>query len=188
MEKEKLLVLCWDKALYSLGTSYIFNRRSAKLRHRLGLISLLGIIVPLTIGVFVLSYGIQSKLLEYLIYISIPLLLFQVIFSGISIVYKWDDELAYSYESTTKNRELSEQFENLAKLPPEDLKDFLNDYNKICISEKFRNELDDRRNITDKEKRMGLKYGLRNYQRPCVSCKIIPMSMESTKCPVCGNF
>lgn len=188
MDNEKLMILCWNKALYSVGTSYIFNKRSMMFRRRLGLINLLGIIVPLTIGAFVLTYGLKSPWIENMIFIALPILIFQVVFSGISIVYKWDDELAYSYESTTKNRELSEQFEELAKLPPGNIEEFINKYEKICISEKFRNELDDRRGLTDKEKRMGLRYGLRNYQRPCVNCNIIPMSMESTDCPVCGKF
>ena len=56
---------------------------------------------------------------------------------------------------------------------------------------KRKNELPGQKRViklSDEEKRMGMRSGLRNSQRACVECKKIPTSMESTECNVCGKY
>ena len=42
--------------------------------------------------------------------------------------------------------------------------------------------------VTDKEKRIGMRFGLRELSRKCVGCNEIPLSMNTSNCDICGNF
>jgi len=104
------------------------------------------------------------------------------------LVFKWDDELAYSLEATRDHNLLSQDFKTLGQFPPVTLEDFSNRYNILNEKLKSRNEQDVKHDLSDKERIKGMRWSLREYKRPCVSCGKIPYSMEKTDCPVCGKY
>ncbi|MDR3625278.1 MAG: hypothetical protein P4L45_00510, partial [Ignavibacteriaceae bacterium] len=61
-------------------------------------------------------------------------------------------------------------------------------YRLLKIENDFRIDRDNQQYITEKEKRMGMRAGLRQFKRACAACKQVPVSLKSTNCDVCGNF
>ena len=52
----------------------------------------------------------------------------------------------------------------------------------------LRRHIDNQQNVTEKEKRFGMRAALRQYQKQCSACKKVPTTMKPTSCGVCGNF
>ncbi len=176
-----------DLSFHSFGTSYIFRQRATYYNRLLRIITVLGILAPLLIGATVLGYG-EYKFLNFALKIAIAISVFQVALSAISLVYNWNDELSYAFESAQSHDSLYDQFKNLGEFPPGDFKEAYCQFELINTLLRARNEQDTRRQIKDWESRMGMRYALREYQKECVECKKVPMSMKATDCPVCGNF
>jgi mobilome CxxCx(11)CxxC protein len=116
---ERLRKKCFDSSFHSFGKAFIHEERSKKYNRQINLLTTLGIIVPVTIGATVLGYGIDNSILKYMISIAIPMSIFQLVFSLISVVYKWSDELSYSNESAQEHYFLSERFKKLGEFPPD---------------------------------------------------------------------
>lgn len=117
-----------------------------------------------------------------------PVTIFQIVFSGISLVYKWDDKFSYSLESQTDNRILSEDFQNLAKYSAIDIHELEKSFVVLKAKDNARNVQDEKIHFSDKENRKGMRYALWIRQKECATCKTIPKSMKSTDCDTCGNF
>ncbi|MFN8337183.1 MAG: mobilome CxxCx(11)CxxC protein [Cyclobacteriaceae bacterium] len=184
----KLRQDCWDNSLHSFGTSYIFNKRAVRYSGQLTFLKIFGIVVPVTVGATASGYGFDSALLKSTVAISIPLSIVQVIYSIFAFGYKWDDNLAYAYESVIDHNNLSEEFKKLAKRPPSNYSEFHHDFSILDTKLKSRVEQDAKHSLTERELRMGMRFALREFKRPCYGCKHIPISMNSTTCPVCGKF
>jgi mobilome CxxCx(11)CxxC protein len=144
--------------------------------------------VPLLLGGVAATYGSNSSVLIWALIIAGPISIAQLVLSGVSLVYKWDDLLAYSLESQTDNRQLSDSYQTLAKFPPADLNDLDSQFSVLKAKEEARNNQDDKVSFSDKENRLGMRYGLFIFKRKCEGCKEQPISMIPTKCGICGNF
>src|SRR5690606_29624111 len=90
-EEENLRKEAWDKAIHSFGKSYIFGKRAVFYNRWIRFLTILGIIVPVTIGATASGYGFDSEILKQTISISIPLTIFQLIISVFSIVNSWSE-------------------------------------------------------------------------------------------------
>lgn len=176
---------CWDLAIHASGTAWIFERRARRLRRRLKILSFLGMVVPMAIGGIVLSFGTKPQILPGFLWVAGVLGVAQLIGSVWSQIARWEDSLAYALESVTANNRLSRRFESLGEHPPADLE---LEFRILDAENQARKDLDFRHDLTPKEKRAGLRAGLRQFQRACVSCKEVPTSMSPTSCAVCGNF
>src|SRR5215213_3709032 len=106
---------CWKLALEAFGTKYIFEKRAAKLRRQLNLLTFFGIAVPATVGAIVLSFSAVPSLLPYVLTLAGILGVAQVVVTVWSVVYKWQDELVYASESINANDRLSSSFAWLGK-------------------------------------------------------------------------
>lgn len=179
---------CLDNALYAFGTAFIFEKRASKYKKRFNCLAFLGIAVPALFGGFVLSFGADFPFKALVLILTSVLGLFQLVFSIWSLVAKWDDAFAYAQESVSANYRLSANFNELAANPPDNLKDFEISYRLLKIENDFRIDRDNQQYITEKEKRMGMRAGLRQFKRACAACKQVPVSLKSTNCDVCGNF
>jgi mobilome CxxCx(11)CxxC protein len=179
---------CWDNSLQTFGYSYIFMRRAMFYRKWLRILSLLGILVPLIIGTAATGYGIDSDLLKALIWVSVPLSLIQITISAFALINIWEDMVSYSLEAVAHYNMLSDQYKEMATNDIKSPEQFIADYNNLNIHYNFRSQSDVKYLVTDLEKRIGMRWALREFQRACVGCQIIPISMDSTECPVCGNF
>jgi len=178
----------WDKAIQSFGKSYIFSQRTIFYNNWIRFLTILGIIVPLFIGATASGYGIDSNILKWTINISIPLTIIQLLISVFSIVNQWSENLSYSIEATNDYGTLSEEFKKLGKKPPRDLKTFEHQLEILKTKYNLRNDQDSKFQIKEIERRKGMRYALREFQRTCIGCKNVPLSLNSTDCEVCGNY
>jgi mobilome CxxCx(11)CxxC protein len=185
---DELRNICSDNALYAFGTAYIFEKRASKYKKRFNCLTFLGIAVPALFGGFVLSFGAYFPFKAVIVVLISVLGLFQLVFSIWSLVAKWDDAFAYAQEAVSANYRLSANFNELAVSPPENLKDFETAFRLIKLENDFRIDRDNQQFITEREKRMGMRAGLRQFKRACATCKQVPVSLEPTNCDVCGNF
>ena len=178
---------CHENKFHCYGKSYVYGERVNIYERRLRIINFIGIIVPLMFGGFALTYGVSS-INETAIYIGGGILFVQLFFSAFALVFKWDDELAYSLEATRDHNLLSQDFKTLGQFPPATLDEIINRYNILNEKLKSRNEQDVKHDLSDKERIKGMRWSLREYKRACVSCGKIPYSIEKTDCPVCGKY
>ncbi|MEK0336651.1 MAG: hypothetical protein QQN41_04360 [Nitrosopumilus sp.] len=179
---------CWDNAVHCFGTAYIFEKRAEMLKKRLTRINFLGVVVPITVGAIVISFGINFEYVGFVIAIAGILGIGQLISSIWSLAAKWDDSYAYALESTSSNYSLSNKFQSLGKNPPQEISGLKLQYELLITENQSRSQSDYKQNISDMEKRMGLRASLRNFERECNGCRRIPKSMEASDCDVCGNF
>ena len=185
---EELRKDCWNNALHAFGTAYIFRKKAEKYKKRTSILKFFGIAVPLTIGATASGYGLDSEILKWVIVVAVPLTIIQLIISVAAAVQKWDDELSYSYESASENLEIALKHESFAKYPPNEKSTLEGEMQILKTKQESRDKQDDKHSITEKEERMGMRYALRNYNRPCVTCGKVPTSMTPTSCNICGNF
>lgn len=181
-------IKCHDKAFHCYGFSYIFKTRANRLRSRVNLLKAFGVIVPATIGTIALGYGVSNWLMNTAIVIAIPVTMIQFIISICAIIYKWDEELSYCYESIPAHNNLYSRFKKLGTLPPRALKELETEFEKLELELMFRENQDDQHHIQNWETRMGMKWSLREHQHKCVECGVQPFSTKSTDCHVCGNY
>lgn len=186
---DKLRKAIWDQALHTYAISYLFTRKKIQVSKNLRNLTFLGIVIPLFVGAFILNYGKSSKLLDFVIYwVLSPLALIQLVMSLWSIVAKWTEKSEYYSESSLSNGQLSDEFESLASRPPSDLDELQSKFEKLQIIQRQRDQQDSKYPLSETEKRRGMRYGLRKFQRECVGCKKVPTDMTPTECTVCGNF
>lgn len=179
---------CWNDALHSFGTAYIYSKRSRKIGKLLKINNFLGIIVPVVIGGIVTSYNVSADALQIILIIAAPISVLQLILSVLSLTNKWDDSYSYYLESTNDNGQLSNDYTNLAKYPPDHKNDLKSKKDLIDVKYQIRNTSDTKYQLSDMEKREGMRYSLRKFQRKCAGCAVIPVDMKSTTCGVCGEF
>ena len=187
-EEKNLRNEAWEKAIHSFGKSYIFGKRAVFYNRWIRFLTILGIVVPVTIGATASGYGFDSEILKQTIKISIPLTIFQLIISVFSIVNSWSENLSYSLEATNDYGNLSEDFKKLGKNPPKKIGKLKHQLEILETKYYSRSDQDSKLNLKDRELRKGMRYALREFQRECVGCEKKPLSMESTNCEVCGKF
>lgn len=178
---------CWDDALNSYATSYIFQRRARVLKVRLQWITYVGFAVPMIVGLLVLAYG-HLKSLPVIAATAAAIGIAQAAFSLWSIVGGWVDGYSYALTSSSANDLLAARYSRLASSPPEDLKEFQQQYRLLEVEDAARTEQDYQQGIAEAEKHMGMRAALRKYQRACAACNEIPTTMRPTSCGVCGEF
>lgn len=185
---DKLRGNCWNNVSDTFGYQYIFDKRADKFGRRLNWLKVLGIIVPAAIGATALGYGLDNTLLKNLMNIAIPVTTVQFLVSVLAVIYKWDEELSYSFEASHAHNNLYRKYKRLAEFPPTDYIEFSRQYYLIDEEHNSRVLQDSKHNIKERERRMGMRWSLREHQKECVGCKEVPQSINSTDCDVCGKF
>jgi mobilome CxxCx(11)CxxC protein len=147
----------------------------------------MGFLVPILIGGLVLSYG-HFKSLPTVIAVASAFAIFQTIVSLWSVIGGWVTGYAYATASAADNAVLAKRYIDLATRRVEDLLVLRHEYEKLAIRDEARQDQDYQQGVSETEKRRGLRAALRQYQRECVGCSKVPLSMESTDCDVCGKF
>ncbi len=179
---------CWERAVDTFGTGKIFVERATSYRRKLNALAYLGIVVPATVGVTALTYGLNWQSLSIVAGVAAFLGIVQLLVSISSIVNAWPTELEYSNESGAENLALSARFKNLAQTaanPPADLQQ---QFETLVAQDEARSKQDSKKGVTERELRKAHRYGLRQYQRRCVGCETVPTDMKSTNCGICGRF
>ena len=179
--------LCSDEALYCFGTAYIFEKRAARTRRLVRGLTFLGIVVPVAMGAVYTTFRLGTNILQVIVTIAGVLGLLQLVASVWSLVAGWNDQLAAYLESKAANYRLAESYGRLARCTTVSDTEFKLRLASLTAENGLRKELDLRVDLNEKEKRMGLRAGLRRFQRACVECRKIPRSMKPTKCRTCGG-
>ncbi len=183
---DRIRIDCWDKALDSFGYAYIYDKRLARLGLWLRWSEFFGIVIPILLGGILTTYYSNQGLIDLAIKVTAPIAIAQLIVSAYLTVTGANARLQSYAEKSAEHAVLSSQFEQLAKHPIEDINEYRRQYD--ILAERERGLAKGTSAIRDKELRMGMRYGLRNYRRKCAGCGEVPVSMESTECDVCGNF
>lgn len=184
----KLRQKSWDKAHDAIGYSFIFSKRMNKMSGRIRALTTMGIIVPVAASSIVYAYYHNQEIVAYTVLIATPIGIAQFLLSLFSIIYKWDDNLAYAIEATAAHSVIADKYRKLANTPPETFSDLKTSYDLLEIESTERAKQDAKQGIKPWELRMGMRAALRELQRKCVGCNTVPLSLESTKCHVCGNY
>lgn len=179
---------CADEALKAHGTAYIFEKRAASIRLKIMILSFLGIAGPASVGAIIGTYSLDDNTTKLVLFIAGTIAIIQLLFSIWSLVSGWNDKLAYYLESKSSNYNLSSQYQKLSQNTSISKQGFDSELNVLDREAELRAALDNSHDVADKEKRMGMRYGLRKFQRSCAGCNEIPTSMKSTQCGVCGNI
>jgi len=179
-----------DSALSHFGVAYIFEKRAKSLRKHIQVLTFLGIAVPASVGAIVLKGPLSlSQSQQQIIFGIAGLLAFlQFIITIWSVVTKWNDNLAFYLESKSSNYRLASEYKRLANSTGWSPEEFEMRYQVLEAEGNIRTNQDDKIDLDEKEKRMGMRAGLREFQRPCAGCEKIPKDMKPTNCSVCGNF
>ena len=178
----------FNKALHSYGTGFIRSESSKRIQKSSTILTFLGILVPILVGGIVTTYGTESNILKYAIIIAAPISLVQLVLSVWSIVNRWNEKQAYYLESQIENYSFASKYETLAKFPPEAYEELKKESEKIDLLKHGRDIQDSKEELSEKQKRKGMRYALRKYKRICAGCNIVPISMKPTDCEICGNF
>lgn len=178
---------CWDAALHAYGTSYIFQKRAERLKRKNDALTWVGLAVPLLTGALVGTLS-GYKLWGAAIAAGSVIGAVQLVINLWSVVKRWSDELSYSSGSATANESLASRFAALGEDPPTGLPALRTQFDKLDVEDTARRARDSEKNVTEKERRMGMHAGLRKFQRPCSACHQVPTTMDPSNCGVCGQF
>ncbi|MGH7869941.1 MAG: mobilome CxxCx(11)CxxC protein [Candidatus Dormibacteraceae bacterium] len=179
--------LCWNNAIDTFGTSYVFQQRARQRKRRLQWINYVGIGAPLLVGSLVLSFG-KFNLLPVIIAIAGAIGIAQIALNLWSVIGRWVEDYSYAIISIAANDSLSVRFRELGQNPPPNLDALRERYDRLQVEDTMRRDQDLQHDIKDFEQRMGMHAALRQFQRKCVGCKKVPTSMEPSDCGICGNF
>lgn len=178
---------CWEAALHAYGTSYVFGRRARGLRRKLQWLTFVSLGVPFLIGALVLAYG-QLKLLALVIAVGAAVGVVQALVALWSVVGGWVDNYSFAAQSSSANETLATRFSDLGRNPPVVIEDLRHRFDVLTTEDQSRRDQDHPKDVTDAERRMGMRAALRRLQKPCAGCGKVPASMEATDCDVCGRF
>ena len=179
---------CWDRACDCFATSRIFERRASRYRRSVDALSYMGIGVPAIFGAMVIAWGKAVLTNHYLMFAIALLGIIQVALSVASIIRGWAAEYAYSNKSAAANYQLSDEFKYLAQSGSAQDLPITQEFQKLVMRDQAQTQSDTERHVTQKEKSWGHRHALRQFQRPCAGCNIVPRDMKSTDCSQCGEF
>ncbi|WP_369935398.1 mobilome CxxCx(11)CxxC protein [Xanthomonas tesorieronis] len=179
---------CWERSIFAYGTAEVFAKRARSYRKLLNAISALGIAVPLLLGGAVMTYGTTMPYLAQAAFVAGSAGLVQLLLSGMSLIYSWPSSLEYALDSSIGNKAISEKFKQLGSLASNLPTDFDARYRELIAADDARRAQDGKVGVSDKELRRGHRAALRQFQRKCSGCGVVPLSMQSTDCDICGRF
>ncbi|MCG8859995.1 mobilome CxxCx(11)CxxC protein [Tenacibaculum finnmarkense] len=184
--KEKIRADCWNKSLDSIGFGYIYQLKIKKINFWLRASKVLGIIIPVLLGGILTSAYNSESILNLAVLITTPVALFQLVLSTILSINGADENILKYSTKSAEYSVLESEFRQMGRYPIENEFEYLKKYEILTEREKGigKGNID----ITDTEKRIGMRFGLRELSRECVGCEKTPLSMKSTNCDICGNF
>jgi mobilome CxxCx(11)CxxC protein len=185
---DELLRRCADEALKCYGTAYIFEKRASKLKTKLSYLNFFGIAGPAMLGATIATYNFDISIEEVIKIAAGTIGVLQFGFTIWSMTEGWGDKVSEYIESKTNNYSISKRLKQLERNSTASMFEFESELAVIEKEIEIRNGIDAKHDVSDEEKRMGMRYGLRQYQRPCAGCKIVPIEMKPTSCGVCGQF
>lgn len=179
---------CWNRACDCFATAKIFEARALKYRKQLNWLSYLGIAVPAIFGAMVAAWGKSALDNKLLMFVVAATGVVQVGMSVLALIHHWSEEHAYSNQSASVNFQLSDEFKLLSPLLNTPTLSLRKDFDRLVAQDQIQTSLDNKKHVTDSEKRRGHRNALWQFQRQCASCGIQPTDMKPTTCTTCGDF
>ena len=176
---------CWNRALDAFGYSYIYKIRIESIEPWMRWSKVAGIVGPVFVGGIVGTYSDNNKLISGVLLATGLVSVVQLVISTYLTVSGSDENITLFSKLTAEYSILNSEFELLARFPLSDLSEYRKRYEVLVERERV---LSRNGSLSDKELRKAMRSGLRNYRRNCAGCDLVPTSIESTDCNVCGNF
>ena len=174
----------WDKALFSFGYSFLYQRRYRIYRQWLRLLLFIGLGVPMLVGALAMTFGLKP----WVVVIASIVGILQLMLNLFAVVQKLDDEVIYSQKAAVEHSQLSDGFKQLGKNPPTAKTKVKHEYEILQTRLSSIDATDKEHGLKPKELRRAHRAGHREFRRECVACDIIPTDMKSDDCGVCGRF
>ena len=183
---EKIRQDCWDNTLDAIAYSYIYQLKIKSINFWLRISKILGIIIPVFLGGVLTSTYNSPEYISMAFWIKSPLELGQLVLSTILTINGADENVLKYSTKAAEYSVIETEFRQMARYPNSDEFEYLKKFEILIEREKGISKAN--LEVTDKEKRIGMRFGLRELSRKCVGCNEIPLSMNTSNCDICGNF
>lgn len=171
------------------GTTRLFDKRMRSLDWKRKVVTFLGVFVPLMIGGVVLSFGLESYILQALIAMAGVATILQLAFSLWSLVAAWDRSYSDCMASVKENTAIYNQAVSIKKkigqIDGFHLKSLVEDLNDRY---QRREQEDLALGVSDKEMRYATRMACFYFKKNCHVCNKTPIALKPGKCDGCGNF
>ena len=141
------------------------------------------------VGGVVLSFSNYPALLPYVLPVVGIATVAQLVLSVWALVNKWDNAYQESVSANNQNAELQAEWEGVINAPADNIGP---EYERVRRQHLKQAQRDEQQNVSDKERRRGMRAALFKFQTACAVCKRVPSSrkFEQTdmSCDCCGNF
>ena len=175
---------CWANALHCFGYCHVYKRRLRRKQTFLRTIHFVGLGIPLVAGVAALTLGLTPPFILILEILGI----IQFVIYLAAIVFRLEEAVGTAQSAANDFESHSADFKELAYTPPDDEKEFKLRFDKLAAAYAVTARINTEQHIRPKDERRAHRAGLREFQRTCTACKIKPIDMKSTSCPICGQF
>ncbi|GHT13488.1 hypothetical protein FACS1894170_09520 [Planctomycetales bacterium] len=183
---------CWNKSLFCFGTSELLKIRATFLKNIINWQTYAGVAIPVFVGGLVLCFDFSDNSLSYIKctfgIMNIPFILFSLWI----IVWRCQDGYVNLSQTAYEHSVLSEKFQDLARKvncdSPPSINEIESEYNFLKREDEHLTRKINELNIKECEKRYGMRFALRQFQRKCTGCDEIPKDLLPTDCSVCGQF
>jgi mobilome CxxCx(11)CxxC protein len=183
-EIENIRQDAWDKALFSFGYSFLYQRRYRIYRRWLRLLLFVGLGVPMLVGALAMAFGVE----KWVIVVASIVGIVQLMLNLFAVVQKLDDEVVYSQKAASEHSFLSDAFKQLGQNPASSKTKVRHEYELLQTRLASIDSTDKEHGLTPKELRRAHRAGHREFRRECVACNTTPTDMKSVDCGVCGRF
>jgi len=146
------LRVCADEALKCHGTAYIFEKRAARIRLKLLLLTFFGIAGPVSIGAIISTYNLNQDAINIALSISGTVAILQLLITLWSVVSGWNDKLAYYLESKSSNYSLASRFIKLFQDSAISLQEFNSELRILERESVMRSDLDNKHDVKKRKK------------------------------------
>jgi mobilome CxxCx(11)CxxC protein len=184
----ELRLKCNNNALHSYGKTCVFENRAKRFHNRLIILKWLGIAVPILVYGIIASFNLSSEVQKFFLTSASIISTLLLVISIWSLVADWEKQYSKSMKAQIDFLELCRLYRELGTTTLKKLSQYTEELSKLDILMEKADQLAIELTISEEEKRMGMRCGLREFQRKCASCAKIPKDIVSTNCPVCGNF
>ncbi len=189
MSTDELRNEAWTQFIYARGAHEIFRRRASKLKVYMRIRDFLAVALPVIIA-FVATTDFIDKLGGFKAVALAGLAVAtagQVLLSLWSLIARWDESRSVSLQLMNDSNELETQWRDVGK---SDVPDLESAYGVAKARQKVVDARLAAEELTEAERLIGLRAGLKELQRRCVECGRIPVTIDPPKkvskaCPVC---
>lgn len=179
-------------AVNSWGTASVLGKRISLYSLLINVVSYIGFILPLLVGVYAIAFGVNANNLSLTIVIVSGVLAVQALASATLIFYGAEAKLKEALNSSTANKIFAVEAEELAKNVslPENI--FGTSSSLLIGKTRVQESIDERLGFTAKDRRIAARAGMKRFNLSCNGCGQIPKSADAKAdksiCNDCGDF